>query len=86
MVPCGMEAGMLVPDVVAAVLPSSDVDWRPISSDYQKAIFPVFGGQLTVLPSNKKSWNQLGRRSGMSVINQAEMMHCGLKMEKEGID
>lgn len=33
--------------------------------------------------SARVSW---GRRNRMVVINHAEMMHCGLKMEKEGTD
>lgn len=38
--------------------------------------------RLKTLPSNKKSWSQLGRRSGVAVINHAEMVRCGLKWER----
>lgn len=53
--------------------------WRPSSLCLEDS-------WLQTLPSNKKSWSQAGRRSEMVVINHAEMMHCGLKMEKEGTD
>lgn len=40
--------------------------------------------RLKTLPSNKKSWSQLGRRSGVVVINHAELVHCGLKWKRKG--
>lgn len=43
-------------------------------------------GCLQTSPSNRKSWSQPRRRNTRVVINHAEMMHCGLKMETEGTD
>lgn len=71
-------ATLVTLDIVAAMLLSSDVEW-PSSLCLEDS-------WLQTLPSNKKSWSQAGRRSEMVVINHAEMMHCGLKMEKEGTD
>lgn len=46
-VPHSLEAGVLAPDIIIAMLLSLKVAWRPICSGYQEAIVPVFGGEST---------------------------------------
>lgn len=72
------------PGRAAAMLPSLTVEgarqqWFP------GGVCPCWEDSwLQTLPGNKKSWSRLEGRSGLVGINQAEMMHCGLKWKRKG--